>query len=113
MKRKVLKTIEYILFAALVIGAVAILYNVLSWKDTNGNYMSTTKQLYETDDNLIDVVFMGSSHCYCGIYPAVLWEDAGIAAFDMSTSGQDRNSTYHMLAELLKTQSQGCLCGFV
>lgn len=105
MKRKVLKTIEYILFAALVIGAVAILYNVLSWKDTNGNYMSTTKQLYETDDNLIDVVFMGSSHCYCGIYPAVLWEDAGIAAFDMSTSGQDRNSTYHMLAELLKTQS--------
>lgn len=104
MKRKVLKTIEYIVFAVLLIAVLSGVYGVLSWKDTNGDYMSTTAQLYATEDNLIDVVFMGSSHCYCGIYPSVLWKDKGIASFDMSTSGQDRNSTYHMLKELLKTQ---------
>lgn len=110
MKRRVLKTIEYSLFVGLLILTVALLYRVLSWKDTNGDYMSTTKQLYATQDDLVDVVFMGSSHCYCGIYPAVLWEDAGIAAFDMSTSAQDKNSTYHLLKELLKTQKPQVVC---
>ena len=80
-------------------------YQVLSWKDTTGDYLSSLSQLYHTPEDTMDVVFMGSSHCYCGVYPAFLWRDNGIAAFDMSVSGQDRASTYHMLLETLKTQS--------
>ncbi len=105
MRKNVAKIIEFAGFATVLVIVVLLLYNVLSWKDTNGDYMSTTKQLYSTEDNLIDVVFMGSSHCFCGISPAVLWEDSGIAAFDMSTSGQDFVSTYYLLTELLKTQT--------
>lgn len=105
MKKYLSKMIEFAGFAIVVTITVLCLYRVLSWKDTNGDYMSTTKQLYSTEDNLIDVVFMGSSHCYCGILPSVLWEDSGIAAFDMATSGQDFVSTYYLLKELLKTQS--------
>lgn len=104
MKKKILRIAEILGFGVAAVLTVLLLYRVLSWKDTNGEYMSTTKQLYSTKDNLIDVVFMGSSHCYCGIYPSVLWEDAGIAAFDMATSGQDCISATHMLKELLKTQ---------
>ena len=80
-------------------------YQVLCWKDTTGDYLSSLSQLYHTPENTMDVVFMGSSHCYCGVYPAFLWRDRGIAAFDMSVSGQDRASTYHMLLETLKTQA--------
>ena len=77
---------------------------VLDWKDTTGNYLSSMQQLYNTPDNTIDVAFLGSSHCYCSIYPAYLWEEEGIAAFDVAVSGQDKDSTYHALKELLKSQ---------
>lgn len=99
------KCIAILIFCALLAFVLCRVYRVLSWKDTTGDYLSSTSQLYHTPEHTVDVVFMGSSHCYCGVYPAVLWRDTGIAAFDMSVSGQDRASTVHMLTETLKTQS--------
>lgn len=89
-----------------VIAAVCLnkIYGVLRWKDTMGNYLSSIDQLYHTDENLIDVVFLGSSHCYYEIYPELLWEEKGIAGFDLAVSAQDRDSAYYQLKELLKTQ---------
>ena len=106
LRREHLKNCIRILVFLLLLGLVLHrAYQVLSWKDTTGDYLSSLTQLYHTPENAMDVVFMGSSHCYCGVYPAFLWRDRGIAAFDMSVSGQDRASTYHMLVETLKTQS--------
>lgn len=99
------KILRALVFVAVIFMLVVRSYEVLSWKDTFGDYMSSTNQLYSTDENLMDVVFVGSSHCYCGINPAVLWEDNGISAFNMATSGQDKDSSYHYLMETLKTQS--------
>ena len=99
------KVISFILFFVILFFVLGITYKVLKWKDTTGNYMSSVDQLYNTDDNLIDVVFVGSSHVYCDIYPAIIWEKTGISAFNMSVSGQDKDSSYHHLVELLKTQS--------
>ncbi len=100
-----IKALRIIVFAVVIFTLVVRSYEVLSWKDTFGDYMSSTNQLYSTDENLMDVVFVGSSHCYCGINPAVLWEDSGISAFNMATSGQDKDSSYYYLVETLKTQS--------
>lgn len=100
--KKLIQAIAFILLTALMMAGT---YSVLSWKDTSGGYLSVTQQLYATEENLIDVVFMGSSHCYCGINPSVLWENHGISAFNMSVSGQDKDSAYYELKELLKTQS--------
>lgn len=97
--------IRILVFLLLLMLVLHRAYMVLNWKDTTGDYLSSLSQLYHTPEDTIDVVFMGSSHCYCGVYPAFLWRDNGIAAFDMSVSGQDRASTYHMLLETLKTQS--------
>ena len=99
------QAIKAIVFALLTAGLIYCAYGIYSWKDTSGDYLSSTQQLYHTPENTMDVVFVGSSHCYCTIYPALLWERSGIAAFDMATSGQDKASSYHVLAELLKTQS--------
>ncbi|MDE7224338.1 MAG: hypothetical protein K2O34_11255, partial [Acetatifactor sp.] len=76
-----------------------------SWKDTADNYLSSVQQLYHTPEQTMDVVFAGSSHCYCSIYPEYLWRDYGYAAFDMAVSGQDKSANYYSLLELLKTQS--------
>lgn len=105
--KKVIKVIAFLLITVI---SITYIYGVLSWKDTTGEYLSATQQLYATEDDLIDVVFMGSSHCYCGINPSVLWETYGISAFDMSVSGQDKNSTYYSLKEVLKTQSPKVVC---
>lgn len=102
--------IKCVVFTCILSITLAITYKILSWKDTTGAYISATEQLYNTDDNLIDVVFLGSSHTYCGIYPAVLWNMYGIAAFDMAVSGQDRDSTVHYLKEVLKTQKPSVVC---
>ncbi len=96
------KCVCFFVILALLISSA---YNALKWKDTTGEYLSSVEQLYSTPEGLIDVVFVGSSHCYFGIQPAVLWEKYGIASFDMSVSSQDKNSAYHDLIELYKTQN--------
>lgn len=104
------KAIRCIAFLVVLFLVFLRTYDVLSWKDTSGAYWSSTKQLYSTEDELIDVVFLGSSHCYCSICPDVLWGNYGISAFNMTTSGQDKKSTYYLLKELLKTQSPKVVC---
>ncbi|MBO4825591.1 MAG: hypothetical protein J5487_09360 [Lachnospiraceae bacterium] len=103
--QKLVNAVKFIAFVILLSIIVLSVYNVLKWKDTTDDYCSSIEQLYNTDKNLIDVVFVGSSHVYCGIYPSILWEKSGIAAFDMSVSGQDKYSAYYQIKELLKTQS--------
>ncbi|MBP5151529.1 MAG: hypothetical protein ILP13_01290 [Lachnospiraceae bacterium] len=85
-------------------------YNVLRWKDTTGEYLSSLEQLKNTPKDSIDVVFVGSSHVYCDIYPCFLWEKYGISSFNMSVSGQDKDSSYYHLKKLLKTQSPKVVC---
>ncbi len=99
--KRIIAAIAFVLVTVLVLCKT---YDVLKWKDTTGDYVSSLEQLYNTEENLIDVVFVGSSHTYCGIYPCILWEKYGISAFDMSVSGQDRISAIYQLEELLKTQ---------
>ena len=105
--KKVIRGIAFFLITILVIFSV---YKVLRWKDTTGGYLSSTSQLYATENDLIDIVFLGSSHCYCGINPDVLWGDNGYAAFGMTISGQDKWSTYYHLKETLKTQTPKVVC---
>jgi hypothetical protein len=103
--KNVLRCVAFTVITAIIISYVL---NVLSLKDTSGGeteYYSAYRQLYNTDKNMVDVVFLGTSHCYNAIYPAVLWNEYGIAAFDMSVSAQSKRSTYHSLKEVLKTQS--------
>lgn len=99
------KGIRGVCFVVLLVLILRHIYSVLSWKDTAGNYLSSVQQLYHTPEQTMDVVFMGSSHCYCSIYPEFLWRDYGYSAFDMAVSGQDKSANYYSLLELLKTQS--------
>ena len=74
-------------------------YRVLSWKDSggiNGLYRDRTAQA--------DVLFIGSSHSFCTINTAILWDEYGIAAEDISEGGQIFASTGYYLTEALKTR---------
>lgn len=102
----------YIKRAVSVVSFIAILclvlyrvYEIVSWKDTEGDYSSTMTGLYSTPKDTMELVFVGSSHCYGGIDTEYFWSNYGIPAFNMCCSGQDKDSAYHQLKELLKTQS--------
>lgn len=86
------------------------IYDVFSWKDTAGDYYSSVDNLYELDEDLVDVVFAGTSRCYCSINNAMLWDDFGISSFSMSVSGQAIASSYFAIAEALKTQTPDVIC---
>jgi len=105
MKPGIKNLIKSVLFLAIFCVGLAGLYNVYKWKDTNGDYLSTFDSLYSFDEDVVDVVFAGPSYTYQTMNPAQYWEDYGIAAFTMSISGQDKNSTVASLREVLKTQS--------
>ena len=100
--RKAVRVISFILITLLWLAGV---YEVLRWKDTHGDYISSVTELKETPENTVDVVFVGSSHVYAGIYPSYMWSDWGISAFDLSISGMDRDSAYYYMKHMFKTQS--------
>ena len=86
--KNVLRCVAFTLITAIIISYTL---NVLSLKDTSGGeneYYSAYRQLYNTEKNMADVVFLGTSHCYNAIYPAVLWQEYGMAPLDMSVSAQ-------------------------
>lgn len=57
------------------------------------------------DNGLIDVLCIGSSHMYCHINPVQMYDDYGIAAFDMGAGSQTVPFSYYYLEEAFKTQS--------
>ena len=87
------------LFLALLALVTVGVFNVLTWKNAEG-----IRGLYRLPSNRTDVLFVGSSHSYCTVNTAMLWEDYGIAAVDISEAGQVFPIGYHYLREALKTQ---------
>lgn len=54
--------------------------------------------------DMIDVLCVGSSHIYLGINPIQMWDDYGIAAYNLSCSDQAIWFSYYYIKEALKTQ---------
>lgn len=99
------KAIRVVCFAVLLGLCILGSYRVLSWKDTMGDIGSSVTQLAYTEDNKIDVAFVGSSHVFAGIHPRTFWNEFGLATFDMSISSMDMDSAYYYTKNMLKTQS--------
>lgn len=110
-KRNILKrcagVIAFWMILLLLLGRV---YQVLSWKDGSGEYMTPVETFYGLEEDMVDVLFLGSSHCYCSIINSRLWDDYGIASYSLSISGQDIAASYYWLKEALKTQKPKVVC---
>lgn len=60
--------------------------------------------MYAQPKDTIDAAMMGSSHIHCDIDPGILYDEFGIAAYDMSAAEQPMWITYHYILELCKRQ---------
>lgn len=107
---RIKRVVKAAAFCIILVFFLNSIYKIFSWKDTAGDYYSSMESFYDLKEDLVDVLFLGSSRCYCSINNAVLWEEEGISSFSLSISGQDIASSYHCFAEALKTQTPEVVC---
>lgn len=56
---------------------------------------------HKKQNNNIDVVFCGTSHMMNGVLPLELYKDYGIAAYNISTSGQPFKASYEVVKDAI------------
>lgn len=96
------KYIGILVFLLLAIGLLWKLNDIFRLKQEDG--IVPMELFYEQEAGTIDVMFYGSSHTYSDINPAVLWEQEGIASYDLAGSLQPLWNTYYYMKESLKYQ---------
>jgi len=77
MRKSVARIVCFIIILCLVLSYVISVFRL---KYTTGIYNAT--KFYELEDNSVDVVVIGSSHSFANFNTGVLWDEAGIAAYD-------------------------------
>lgn len=96
------KTARAICFLALAALFLFYLNSVLSFKYEDG--ILQMKQFYKQKPDSVDVLVLGSSHSFTDIDPNILYNEQGIAAYDLCASMQSTWHTYYDLKEALKYQ---------
>lgn len=105
MKRSkiILEIVAFLLTAVLTVTGLLHLGNALMPK--HYEYGSAWDAFLEEEKNSLDVVFFGSSLCYCDIVPAQIYLDTGIHSFVNGGSSQTLAVSRQYLDESLKTQT--------
>jgi len=84
---------------------IGVIYKKAAEKNTvNAFTKQRFEDFYALKDNSLDMVFVGSSHCYCTFDPALIEKYTGLSSFQMGTPLQHPDTTYFELKEILKTQ---------
>lgn len=100
MKKSIIRIVCFVLVLASVLWGTN---KILTFKYDDGIY-SVTK-FYEQEENIVDVLILGSSHAYQSFNTGTLWDQYGMASYALAGSAQPTWNTYYYLKEALKTQS--------
>lgn len=109
-QQTILRIVGAVCFVVIFLLVYSKIYGVLKYKDTHGNYLVMTDILKELPKDSLDIAFVGSSHVYCGIFPATIWEESGIATMDVGISGMDKDTCVATVKELFKYQNPKIVC---
>ena len=99
MREKLIKVIG---FCAIIVGISCCLANVLRFKYADG--ILPMENFYKEKPGSMDVICLGSSHTFCNISTKTLWEEFGIASYDLAGSVQPFWNSYYFLKEALLSQ---------
>lgn len=90
------------LFVVLISSTVLIFYRYIKiTQNSRDCFFDLSRNI---DKGTVDVLCVGSSHVYCGINPVQMWDDYGIAAYDLACGSQSVWFSYYYIKEALKTQ---------
>ena len=94
--------LRFVCFAVLAVLLLAYSVFVLTPKHENG--ICPMINLYRQPADSVDVLTVGTSLAYAGINTNVLWEEYGIAAYNLCSAEQPFWVSYYTIKEALKTQ---------
>lgn len=100
MKKKVLAAAVFLL---MTVFALQVTQEILQAKFVQDS-TAIVRGFYAEKKNDIDVLFLGSSNCFCTIDPLVLYEEQGIASYNFASSSQSMDISLLYLKEALKRQ---------
>lgn len=100
MKNTICRIGAFFLIVVIVIYAWT---NIFKYKYVDGIYSLT--KYYEQKDDTVDVLILGSSHAFENFNTKTLWDEYGIAAYDLGGCYQPTWNSYYYLKEALKTQT--------
>lgn len=102
LKNPILKTLTFLILLAVLF---AVFYHTLQYRFSDEDGIEGIQQLYKQKEDSIDVLCLGSSHMFVDVNTAVLWDEYGIAAYDLGGTIQPLWNTYFYMKEALKTQT--------
>ena len=89
-----------------------MLYILQEFMITRWNYPDATENMYSQinsittlDEDVEQVLFLGTSHVQRGISPMLLYENNGIVSYNLGTSLQTAECSYYLLKSVLEKQS--------
>lgn len=100
MKKFLIKFIIFLFLVLITLWGISdfFVHNLRRRNDTNN------EAFYKLEENTLDVVLVGSSHCYCGFNPEILREEYGIDAYDLASPNQTILADYLYAKEAYRTQ---------
>ncbi len=101
-KKNALFWLRAVCFAALTVLLLTYANFVLTPKHDYG--ICSMMNLYRQPKDSVDVLAVGTSLAYAGINTNVLWEEYGIATYDLCSAEQPFWVSYYTIKEALKTQ---------
>ena len=102
--RKVLtlkRLLSFLCFLAIIIGLFHAANVILFEKQ----HFGTAKNIAYEDPQKIDVFFIGASHIFFGVNPMEIWNETGIAGYNLTTHQQPLWASKLLLQHALKKQS--------
>lgn len=102
MKSSLKSVFKILAFILLLVSILLYFNNVFKLKYSDGILQMTS--FYEQEENTVDVLILGSSHAFVNFNNGTLWDEYGMASYNLGGSGQPMWNSYFYLKEALKTQ---------
>jgi hypothetical protein len=100
-KRKIYALISAIVFVLLFAVLFLRVNNIIRYK---ANENDTIYSFYKQPKDSLDVLFVGSSRMFCAVSPMTIWQEEGIASYNMGTYSQSIACSYYLVKEGIRTQ---------
>lgn len=101
MSKKIKRFLSVIIFLAIVV----CLFHAANVMLFEKQHFGTAKNIAYEDPQKIDVFFIGASHIFYGVNPMEIWNETGIAGYNLTTHQQPLWSSKLLLQHALKKQS--------
>lgn len=97
MREKWTLAIKGVVFVCLVVILTQVLGDVFA-KSNEGYLYSDI--IYMADQDDVDAVFIGSSHCYCTVIPQMIYDQTGIQSIVVADNMESTKSSYWAMREV-------------